>query len=758
MSDYSNHDSTPALDCATVDGVPTTAIASVTRLDLGLGPELLHAVASALSRTVLKTRSKDLPRVYDLARALSLYGQTSVANSPCLGESASASEASTRMKRMETTAKQLQTVWRAERDEHGFNATLDATTLLGLFDPPFWRLAASFIQDGPGLAAERTEKMLRDLAQQQVEPTRARPEGGVTSRSYLDNLAGAVGAFMDALVELRVRGHASCDVLATWGGRPRISVPDAPRDVTDTTAPPLRLVRLAWAKLDAEIEATFGAPLDQQLVLVPTLNTTQQTRLFQRLRNRAAFALLVCTGSRRTAMCEVTVGDCVMRRRSDGSIGRSVGLTPRKTLSENEVRHKPLPDGLATCIDVYLAFLELRLGRPQPPDAPLLIPSLTRPDKAWAPSSMGQWLSGKDSAGSTRKRAFLPKSGEYYGYTPHTLRSACTQAIRNHESEVWLEQRRLPSDTVYRVAIAEALTDHETMSMDRFGYGGTKKNSDREKLAAIGIEMMWDLLTTDAGARKVYNVADFRSALHKRRALEGERQELRRQRLALSARPDGGADLLALFLEAQRLASEKDEVDDALHHLRDEIEAIRNNRTRLVCVPDELEVPPVVDLDAVEREILGGVVSHERHVLRPVRTWLFGAELADCLGRGPATVRRWMDGKLPTRAQDRPWATAEEAPIDSSLSEKRRRIYTPDINPELFNTPLKQQRRAEHLARWPEGMNERAKETPLVIPRGVFPSEATAGGADAASRPSAVPCDTDSLNNHYGFVSLARAA
>ena len=719
MSDLPNHDSIFGAVSGNVDLVlhstpPQSALPTLDGLPVGISPQQAHVVASALSRHLCKTKSSAFSHGYDLQRALLGYANTDLPGSPALQITCATRDPATSLRRVGISVSDVKRAWQQQVDLDQAAAVLPGQLLLAIFDPPLWEAAWTLIADGPGVAVQRVEKFLRMEAERTIAPNRSRPEGGLISKAHLSTLSGALKRFMSVVVDLSARGHAS-GTLASWTAVPRIEVPDAPSAVTDRTAPPLTLLRTRWATLEAEIEELFGAPPADHLALVPTLNSRQQTRLFHRLRDSVAFGLLICFGPRRAAESRLLVADYQRDRKlADGTHGPAIVVTPLKGWAETDRSPKPIPQGLADLIDVYLAFLELRLGRPQPPDAPLLIPALTRPDSHWSLSAMSQWMSGKKTEGSTSKKAFLPRLASahpqhdpYDGYGLHTIRDAVTQTIRGDIGKKWLIAHGLQSDAVFRVSISEATTEHMNFTFDAYGYAGAKKPQYRELLSGYGSHIMWSAVTTRSGARLMPDVARFTAVLHKRTGLEGELERLRQEeRRASSNEPSTVTGATALLLALHRLNARKDVIADELRAVERELHALRHDRSEWVVVPDEVEKVPVINLDGVEREFFEGVSPLRREALRPVRPWLTVSELAWCSDNPTSTVRRWFSGRLPKSEKDWPWSP-EDPPIDSSLGPKQRRALLAKMNLDrLFDTDLKRQRRAETLARWPEHWSE----------------------------------------------------
>lgn len=730
MSDSPNHNSILGATSGNVDTVlhptPTqSALPTLGELALRISPERVHAVASVFSRFLCKnTKSRQFTSAYNLQRALAGYAVTDLASSPSLGITCATSDPATGLRRCGVTVADVKRAWQVQEDLDGADATLPASVLAAIFEPAIWDAAWAVIADGPGLAAQRLEKLLRAEATRTVAPNRARPKGGVVSMSHLAGLSTALKRFMKIAVDLNARGHSS-GTLTSWTAVPAIEMPDAPSAVTDRSGPPLALLRAKWARLEAEIEQIFGAPVCDQLALVASLTERQKTRLFHRLRDIVAFGLLICFGPRRAAESTLLVADYERDKKlPDGSHGPAIVVTELKGRPETETSPKPIPEGLADRIDIYLAFLELRLGHPQPADAPLLIPTLTRPDCHWSLSAMSRWMSGRKAPGSTWKKAFLPRLDPshpeydaYDGYILHTIRDTVTQTIRDDTGKRWLTEHGVQSGSVFRVSISEATTDHQKITFDAYGYGGAKKPLYRELLSGYGAHIMWSAVTSESGARLIPDVDRFTMTLHKRVALESELERARQEEQRLAGQmPSTLAEATSIIIDNQRRTARTNALSEELRMVERELQALRDDRSAWVAVPDHVEDKdvPVIDLSQVEREFLEGVSPLRRRELKALRDWLTVTEFAYCADLGDATVRRWVGGKLPKAEHKRPWPTLADAPVDDSLGTKRRRIGLIGVNqPQIFDTDLKRQRLAEIRATWPAGWAEEHCLAPL---------------------------------------------
>ena len=102
----------------------------------------------------------------------------------------------------------------------------------------------------------------------------------------------------------------------------------------------------------------------------------------------------------------------------------------------------------------------------------------------------------------------------------------------------------------------------------------------------------------------------------------------------------------------------------------------------------------------------------------PVRDWVTIGELANVLGVSYPTAARWARGEhLPHPDGDprNPWQR-DSIPVDISLGERSRRIWTGGINPAAIRTDIQQSRLAEIVAQPPKGWTEKRVNAPLTLP------------------------------------------
>ena len=629
------------------------------------------------------------------------------------------------LKRHGYSPEQVRSEYLEQQQRHGERVTLRPELLVELIPTPFWRVVDLLVEEGPAVAGRRIEALLDREVQRELPATRARPDGGPVSQAHLNNLSSQIRRLLEVLVEIRTREVVPS--LDQWVVRPQLKFVRAKvEEATDSTSPPLTLLRYVLQELNSEITGILRCPSAEQADCIRAgLSSRQMTGLFLRLRSRALLSSLATVGMRVGALTRLTVDDLSRTRpRNSGELGSALALRPGKSLSAEKVRFKPIPEGLLDVIEAHLAFLELYFDCPLPGDNPLFMASLTRPTVALSSHAIGNQV-GRSQRRTHRLKdgrtseyvspPLLPRTGSENGYSAHTVRGAVAQMIRSRAGACWLElnrdhlgDERLAADPLLQSMLADVLLDH-SVSLDLLGYGGASKERDRERLSGIATELTWALLSTDAGARKVPDAKGFRAAVHQRLAAESELARVTREIDEILEASRNGMKSDAALIEIQARTHREKRVREQLGEIKIEINEIRHNRARQVPIPDDQPLV-CVDLDQIEKELAGGVGGYERRRYKAVRDWITPGELAQILGVGSATVRRWLDGRLPRHIV--PW-DVENLPIDDSLGHKRRRLIAGGLNQALFDTELKREKLAETLARWPKGWTQEGMQTPL---------------------------------------------
>ncbi len=621
-----------------------------------------------------------------------------------------------------------------------------AETLLA---PVVWPAVAAVAQDGPRVAAARLQRLLDSESERKINPTRARPDGGFVSRSYLMAQSSAMHRLFAALVTLRARG-ARLPFLDAWTSvpqRPQVTALDAN---TDRSGPPRTTLRLVHRSLDARVKELLLIEDGQdELAAVQRATIKRLERgVLTAARNRIIFDLLAVIGMRCGALQALRRCDFEPRHRClDGKPRPAIALRPRKNLPHNLVRWKVLPDALALEIVVHSTVLKRVVGTELDPEGPLIPAQPSKPELFPTRTTLQTLLAGKVPSPThpSGRVALVPFSiaalhGEitddpdsYLGYSPHRLRHSALQLAREGARQ-YMTDNGLEMDPE---CLSEVLLDHEVDS-DRYGYADISTERGREKWTAVAAEVNWQMLTGDMGARKAQDAAGFRAAVRERNAVTAE-IELLQQRIdsafaamertaRVTRRGDDAMTQILNLLRAQAGVSFELSLERRLETRRRELdvelERIRHDPNRLVLLPDD--APPEdqrVDLDRIERDeaAVGGGMVLSFGGKPAVRDWITVNELAELASVSPASARRWASGQLlPFPAGDprNPWLTPVP-PVDQGTHARRRRIAAAHLSPEFLAPPARIQLLEQQLAGWPVGWSIEECERPLELADGL---------------------------------------
>jgi hypothetical protein len=586
------------------------------------------------------------------------------------------------------SSEEFRDIWAEHLDVHGTDLPLPLADLQQYVPAPLWPVLAAVITDGPQVAAARMERVMRAEARRPVRTDRRHLEaegprtmGSATLTAY--RVAG--NRIFAVLCDLRTRSPFLGPHLPQWAGAaPKLSVAAPTGPQTDTTAPTRVLVRAAWQEAEAMVAAKLGPAGADELATIAALPDYRMKGLFRPTRRRATLMLMAVVGARPGALLRLDQRDYVPAHRwEDGTSGPALALRPAKSQPRAHISWKPLPAGAAAVLDVYLAVVARRLGRPLAAREPLLIGRV---------SCCSRWIGLEQNVGGTSHpsaiKAWIPRGDDpHYGYTPHSFRSYAAQAVRSLDGHDWLVRQRVDASPHW---VAEALLDHKLAGLDAL-YGGASKDRDRARLSGYGIRLGWDLLTTDAGARRDYDAEAYRRALGAAAALRSELQrigeEIDRAHTAKPA-PAGADPHLALLEEMMRahvLVRRERQTYEQLTEVGLELERLEHDPARRIVVADTATWTPV-DLAVLRTELAAGDVVAIDAPRPRVRLWLSVQELRQVADVAPATVPRWLGQgerppKLPFPDGDprNPWTT-DRVPVDESLGQRARRILVEGLS------------------------------------------------------------------------------
>jgi integrase len=529
-----------------------------------------------------------------------------------------------------------------------------------------------------------------------------------------------------------------------------VKVPRAAAANTDRSAPARHQLRSAYRTLDTAFKERFSVGLEgDELSVIEAVPAGQLVaRGAWRLgRNRALFGLLCVTGSRIGAALALMLSDFDAEHVDpDGNVGPAVALRPGKTMEADDIRWKPLPVGAGQIIQAHVLLtrrLALETDGPGqvsrrrhdrlPKDYPLFPASVKHIERPWDRSGFYEAIAGRVSRPPVRKSPWygvlrretqpdhMPpgRCAHRLGYSPHTLRRATLQMVREGGRE-FCEERRLPLSPE---VIASALLDHEIRN-DPYGYADLNTLQGRERLSRLGAQIAWEMLTTDRGARKMKNAIVHHEAARKRGILKAELDRKNREiaaavHQARAARKVPAGLLLDLLVNDERTA-----LQTRLAATETQIHNLLYDPKTLIPAPDDLSDEQLrQELEAFEKTVGRNQAQPKRTALRrpdPIRDWITIPELAEVLDISYPTAARWVRGEhLPHAAGDprNPWQP-ESVPVDASLGERRRRIWTGGISPGVIRTEAQRARLAQLLAQPPKGWSAKHASAPLRrVPR-----------------------------------------
>jgi hypothetical protein len=441
--------------------------------------------------------------------------------------------------------------------------------LAELFPLPTWRALAGLIVDGPAVGSERIDRVLHRVAARPAAAHAGGGNGARMSRRSIENYSWPLSWTMQTLVDLQQRGFP-CSELQAWQHAPVVRVPPAPAANTDRSAPPWRLVRLAWQEVDRDVKAKLGANTvleELEIVTTCSVHRLREKGVWLQLRWRALLGLICVLGSRSGAACELRRGDLRHAHRSpDGRCGPAIALRPGKTYDRQEIHYKPIPAELYSVIEVFCIATDRilaetpdynggRVPRARPPDDVALFPrSLRHPEVALSQAGFYVQLKGYEATARRPNRPPL-LVGADHGYSPHTLRGATMQAVT--KAAVTYLPKHHPD--LQPMDIVETLVDHEVHG-DRYGYLDKNTLQGREVLSQIATELAWRMLTTEDGARKVRDADGYRDALAQRRILRAEQAHLDHEIQDLLDDQPRQRDHAKTVLELHALYEQRDQV------------------------------------------------------------------------------------------------------------------------------------------------------------------------------------------------------
>ena len=312
-------------------------------------------------------------------------------------------------------------------------------------------------------------------------------------------------------------------------------------------------------------------------------------------------------------------------------------------------------------------------------------------------------------------KALLPINGNpYEGWNPHSLRKTGSQELDSPRVTEYLVKRNFTYSPEW---LSEVLQTHKNLDGTTNVSAIYKAPQDvREIVAAMATEVLAELLYGKLGARLKMDVDRYSNALRTQRALDVQRESLKKRRADLSK------DRRAKRVSARTYQLDTDEIMAELvecAELRAELKALierfeGGDRSLMVPVPDELDDDHLdVDLEAVRRGVLGLADGRPLSTLNPsVRSWITTSELALVGGIPRRTASSWTrtDGTQSTPSGTSPFRTSDLPVVE--LSDTRRIIPAEALNPTwLDEEPNRRIVLGQLLSDWPEADSWRAYRT-----------------------------------------------
>jgi hypothetical protein len=672
--------------------------------------------ALVLSRVVWGHRDRGGQHLSHLLRFLRVYANTPVrvddadeplpAPAPALSADGKCRAQATVWRKLGTSFDEERRFWDELVTEQGHRRAVAPRERIEAYVPAeYWAAVHAIINDGPRVFVERAHATLLALRDTPIRATKRRPEGGFPMQGTLDIYATMAGRMVKPLIsadELWLpEGNPVALHLARWRSElnqaPKLRVKAHEAEVSTVADGPVpsNQARLLFGSLNDQVrrrlqmtedEVDELAALDERVV---NLKRLRRTAAFQVLRARAMLVLLCTLGSRVTSITEIQQQHVVDKR--PGSKGPAVRITPHKTDDGGVPRWKPIAPDAWVVLEVYRRYVQhaRRLNGlpPLEPTDPFFLSRLLVGRAKWERYGVTAWLGGVPDA----MLAALPldPSQPYRGYTPHSVRKLCRQWMTTPQAIEWAAEHNLSPERLE--VIGETALDHDLGDLPSL-YKGDATVEGKERNAGLAAELVWELLTTDRGLRKVADAETYRQALLQRKTAREERDTLRTelQRMCNEAERSGQelspTAMNARLLRLDQLSTEELDAEKT-------ILAVEAGRIR-VPVPDELAEPPRVDLAQVRAAALGDadptVVPLRRR--RRLRNWLTPDELAQVLGVGASTIRSWQTNGLP--ASKPIW---REGALHE-FSSRRRAIVVDLLSEEALNHPDKRTAMAEVLA------------------------------------------------------------
>jgi integrase len=618
----------------------------------------------------------------------------------------------TALNRLGMTAADLDRLWRQAWIDDDAHALLPVGVVCAFFPPPLWRMIAQVITWGPVETTYRLGRFLAAEAARELKPTRARTQGGSVSKHTIRNRYALMRRLMKVVVDMRAAEwrlpgqQEPCPYLEVWRTQPpkidleRLQAKDAN---TDRSAPPLRLVRLGLA---------------QRLVKLERRQRTEGGRrgMLKLYRDTLLLALMVTLGARIGDLHGIRPCDYDPNRKGRNDVlGPAIRIHVKK-LGGAE-RWKPIPAEVARLFEGWLLFTGL--DRPELRERSIWLAEWADDHAVGQPgpeSPVGTLQQAVSGDGRARRPAMLPVSADdaYTGYSPHTLRHLAEQLAKRVGHE-WLNEHPEQVGRISDRVFADALLDHAWGSSDVNGYSDLER--DREYLAGLASVGIWDLVTSERGARTAPDWDRIARAQHRLEEAEAVAAEYERRVEAMQTERarlmNGDADLdldaldlkplvLRLYRDHRAIARINATLDQTVEEdiaARDQVGRAQDDldraRSARVAVADGLADGEYLAL--LERPpTLNDSDSDHKIDSEPVRDWLSSTEAAWAWSKSKAQMRAWFRG-----AGRPPWDASE---VILEISPRKRRLLIDRLD--RTKIPPSVMKRINLLLRHPPGATD----------------------------------------------------
>ena len=510
-------------------------------------------------------------------------------------------------------------------------------------------------------------------------------------------------------------------------------------NVTDTAAPPLRLVRLRFVEIDSTVAKTLGRePGDDEVQLINELPDAKLTsKLEQLLRNRLLVLWLPRFAQRAGALPYLSEA-CLDFKHTflDGEVGPGVLVFDPKTPTGAHWRWRPFEYELVPYIEAYLAIKRRRTPAnwtrdriAVPDDARRLInrgkkvgvevfsPALFRVPltlNTLSPEGLTALCTGKVSKAGNRLPLVPRPDNPLWGFNPHSFRHLYRGLVSGDAAKRFFEMHGC--DSGRRDVLGRMGLDHDLAGLDAL-YNDDNCDLGREKGNRLGGRCVFEQLMTPLGLRTHRDGETYRKVL---KARDSTDMELRRtqedferhaERIERSGKDVPASAIVPLFRRQAQTARLARELAD---HERTIMGIESGHEDYLVAVADHIPHSelPRVDLVQIKREHRQGVPQGRVRSLRQDHNWYTAEQLVELRFAKSATVRGWMKNAVEAKPVPRkaPWDT-DDNPVFVFIGDSRRRaIYADALR---FQTQEQRDMGAAMLAdEPPEGWEHLQKMVP----------------------------------------------